>query len=295
MEVEKEKIINKESIFCEKCRSMLLFNLYIDNKTIYIKINCKCYKNKVFVFDDYLQSLHNKKSQEPFCDINIEHSNNPSIYFCKECNKIYCNLCMNNHSFFLPLHKISEINLPYDKEKRGEYYCKVCEIYYTKKENDIHFLHNVINLQCIDKKVIELSNNIEISKIFLNTTTKQIKDNLIENLQSEISNIEKNYDKCVERNNDILSLLKVLVASYNTYHNKDIHLFENISNHNQFNYTISCSSSKQISEQIKEMNTYFNTFNIIDIPIKNSTLINEDVIKYNISGFPNQTDTSLLF
>ena len=63
MEVEKEKIINKESIFCEKCRSMLLFNLYIDNKTIYIKINCKCYKNKVFVFDDYLQSLHNKKSQ----------------------------------------------------------------------------------------------------------------------------------------------------------------------------------------------------------------------------------------
>ena len=115
MEVEKEKIINKERIFCEKCRSMLLFNLYIDNKTIYIKINCKCYKNKVFVFDDYLQSLHNKKSQEPFCDINIEHSNNPSIYFCKECNKHYCNLCMNNHSFFLPLHKISEINinLPY--------------------------------------------------------------------------------------------------------------------------------------------------------------------------------------
>lgn len=142
--------------------------------------------------------------------------------------------------------------------------------------------------------MIELSNNIELSKIFLNTTTKQIKDNLIENLQSEISNIEKNYDKCVERNNDILSLLKVLVASYNTYHNKDIHLFENISNHNQFNYTISCSSSKQISEQIKEMNTYFNTFNIIDIPIKNSTLINEDVIKYNISGFPNQTDTSFI-
>ena len=42
------------------------------------------------------------------------------------------------------------------------------------------------------------------------------------------------------------------------------------------------------------MNTYFNTFNIIDIPIKNSTLINEDVIKYNISGFPNQTDTSFI-
>lgn len=94
MEVEKEKIINKESIFCEKCRSMLLFNLYIDNKTIY------------------------------------------SIYFCKECNKHYCNLCMNNHSFFLPLHKISEINinLPYDKEKRKNTIAKFVKYTIQKKK-----------------------------------------------------------------------------------------------------------------------------------------------------------------
>ena len=296
MKDEKETIINKEIIFCDKCRSMHLFNLYIDNKTIYIKLTCKCYKNKVILFDDYLKSLQNKELIEPYCDINIEHNNTTSIYFCKECNKHYCTLCMNNHSFFLPFHTISEINTnpPYDKENSGEYYCKDCAIYYTNKENDSHFLHNVISLQCIDKKVIELSNNIELSKFHLNKTIKQVKDNLIENLQSEISNIEKNYDNCIKRNNKMLSLLKVLVDTYYCYHNKDINLFENIINHEQFNYTISLTSSMQISEQIKEMNTFLDSYTIIDIPIKNSILINDDVIKYNISGFSNQTETSFL-
>ena len=237
MENENIPIINKDSIYCQKCKTMRVFNLFNDNNRLYINYKCKCFHKKVLPFSDYINSLQTDKPKQ---------------------------------TFFI-------------KHNKKNYYCKDCKTYYDNNDKDnSHYLHKVIDLSDIKSEVIKFSRNLELSKNYLYDVIRKIKDKLIKCLQNEIATIQQNYDKCVIRNNNLISLLKCLVDNfYSNINTKDYNLLVNINNNNDFNFHMSYSSNKQISEQINEMNSFLDNYTIIKIPYKNSSLTTENVIKAN--------------
>ena len=57
MEDENIPIINKDSLYCQKCQTLQVFNLFNDNNKIYINLTCKCFHKKALPFSDYINSL----------------------------------------------------------------------------------------------------------------------------------------------------------------------------------------------------------------------------------------------
>ena len=237
MEDENIPIINKDSLYCQKCQTLQVFNLFNDNNKIYINLTCKCFHKKALPFSDYINSLQTEKPKQP---IHI-------------------------------------------KQNKKQFYCKDCKTYYDNNDKDnSHYLHNVLDLSDMKPEVIKFSSNLELSKNYLYNVIRKVKDKLINRLQNEISIIQQNYDKCVKRNNNLISLLKCIVDNfYSNINTKDYNLLVNINNNNHFNFHMSYSSNKQISEQINEMNSFLDNYTIIKIPYKNCCLITENVIKTN--------------
>ena len=89
-----------------------------------------------------------------------------------------------------------------------------------------------INDTALPEEIKEILSNLQTSKNHLNSYFNELKSNYIEFALSTIKEVESAYQSSYNRNNDILSLLSILIDNYKEdstlYHNITNHIFMNV-------------------------------------------------------------------
>ena len=111
-----------------------------------------------------------------------------------------------------------------------------------------------INDTALPEEIKEILSYLQTSKNHLNSYFNELKSNYIEFALSTIKEVESAYQSSYNRNNDILSLLSILIDNYK----EDSTLYHNITNHSKFDIH-ECPSEMEF-EKIVE---YYNSYNII--------------------------------
>ena len=160
--------------FCPNC--LEIPSLRINEQSPYlIKINCVCGYNESIEIKDYLQYLTSKKNLI-FQNTSIKckkHQNIDYKFFCKECKKNVCQLCVDKFCF---AHSLVNLDNIYENEA-------------------------ILNVK---KKMKEVTN-------YLNGYYYDLKEKYINELQKQINNIEKAYQDSLNPVKNIISLLELLL------------------------------------------------------------------------------------
>ena len=112
-----------------------------------------------------------------------------------------------------------------------------CKCGYTNTHPIHEYLRSFQTIQSINdtalpEEIKEILSNLQTSKNHLNSYFNELKSNYIEFALSTIKEVESAYQSSYNRNNDILSLLSILIDNYKEdstlYHNITNHIFMNV-------------------------------------------------------------------
>ena len=215
----------------KECNGILDIEINEENSSI----NSTCeknenHKNKNIYYKTferfYLKEMKIKKCSK--CNVNLEKD---IIYECKDCNKLYCALCIiyDEHIKKIKNKDLLSINNKCKNHKKDiTLYCNNCKehicIYCTENNIDNKYEHDITNLYEIKPSKKELNEiKEEINKI-KNIIEEYIL--LLDNWKIRINNKIDNYKQNLK---DKISLLEKMYYNYNIYYN-------NYTYYNNFNY-----------------------------------------------------------
>lgn len=162
----------------------------LQNGEYYVNIKCDCSFNSTILLTTYLKHLSTKKLQE-LNNKCINHRNKECEYYCGECKKELCSECYLEHK---------------------KHWCSPIP----------EFLLN----QTIQK----INENINRANNHLMVYNKQLKNNLINEMNLEIRNLEFAYKKNLTNNCIVLHFINLLKINYTDYlktYNSAMNLYNN--------------------------------------------------------------------
>ena len=220
---------------CPLCKTYSLFR-FIPEAPNKVEITCRNHMNTSYFLDEYMESIANIEAEDNILKCEI-HSGKPYRYFCFDCNKHYCTTCKSELSSHEKCNKVR-----------------------------LNRLNNRIDIE-------DIQSDIEAGYEHIEEYYLELKKEAINLIRQQIHNIQKAYDKAVNRNKTILSLVKDLIELYsNDYLN--YYSIANIIN----NSTINLSEKlKEEEKTISGINTFFDKICIL----KQSVFKESNLLKYN--------------
>ena len=260
---------NNLFLICPYCIEKIpIFELFIQNSLINIKLSCQCLEKKkikkILLLKDFLQNLKQINKQIKKCTYNKD--NNDAINYCLNCEKWLCEKCNinhNNNNYSECIKKqnydnslIQNCDIHRTRKNILNYYCKNCKKFLCLQcsyEHDVKNKkeHNIIRwIDYLDELKFEKKKNIFQKRINM----EEIKNN------NETKNIELLIKINKENNKNIFELIEIL--------------FKNIDD----------------IEKIKNKKIIINIINNTKFKIKNYEE-NESLIKYYNTNYININQT----
>ena len=186
--------------------------------------------------------------------IECEKHNTDANYFCRQCLSSFCNICRQNDKSHMN-HEVVDIIEKYgdnceerkcDIDKEDHYYCKSCDInrFFTYHKKREHLLqkadHIIIDLLEQPRNMIKILNdNLKRTKDKINKYNKQIKKDLIKQLEEEIKKINSAYKKNREINKNVVKLVNNIIGTYKIFAKQgkfNFQLFNNVIYNTRVNF-----------------------------------------------------------
>ena len=259
---------------CKKCGEIPL--LYFSN----FDFNIICLKHKILNIP--IEEFYNFIILDYQCWVCRKLSSNKNVLYCNECDKIFCNNCINKHkqnkneSHLITNNIIEKNTMCKLHNKKYSKFCIQCKLNLCELcENSYnHYTEIFTDIYPLDEEI----------KGFKDLAIKILKDNLEE--QDIISCYEGNDDELINNNqeNECIKLKLLFIESFST----------NISNYNyinNINNIIRCTflkdlNIKNVKNDIKYINYKESKYDIDNI--ENKILI-KSISKYNTGDFNSQT------
>ena len=207
-------------IYCRKCFTIPLLRIILEIETK-IKIMCLC-GIKIVLLADYIKELQIR--QEPiFCQELLSHNKNKAEEYCINCHRYLCVFCLERHK----------------KEKNNHIYFPnriLTHIITTENElnhwNYFWFCYECFSLVCLECEQKHISHyRIKAFSGYVTAPFKIIKNfnyindcydeylnaiylNAVKKFKNSSSVIYKAYQKCYNRNIDIIEMILILINNY---------------------------------------------------------------------------------
>lgn len=260
-------------ITCPECYKTPKIDVYTKDKTKCV-IKCNCGRENLALIKDIVNSKSeytNPNSSIPKCSRKKRHGSSiPNAEkFCDKCGYYFCKNCSEIHEMdhedddephILKSTNGIQISTCNYHKNIIERFCKTCQSELCSKctgheKHDIVFIYDIIN----NKKLEEIEHKIDKAKKVVNDIYKEIKDNTIKKitteintkisrlkleiqeneyyLQNSIKTINSLYDTNVQINNDLIDFVEVLLNNYKkSSHN--FHTSFNLINNTNFNFVV---------------------------------------------------------
>ena len=241
--------IKYKIITCEECYNIPKIIILSKDK---IQIECsKCNKSKIeniSYFNKYIEPKSDNFPELPKCSYNINHETQ-SIYYCLQCTKYLCPICVENHKISFD----GKSHILVDQRMDNQYYCN--------KKGHEEFIYNGYCLECqkylcsqckCEHKNIyyfeDLNNKQEIKEIIkkvkeceqiIEKEEEKVKG-FIKELVNKIQTIKKMFEEYKNRNMKVISFYKILIDNYEKIN--PIRNY-NINNNITSNYDLDLSNS----------------------------------------------------
>ena len=211
-------------------------------------------------YDDIIyksELISQNEEENNLKNICITH-NKKLAYFCVQCNKKYCQKCLNILNDSAKIHKDHTI-LPIDKIKNNKKMIETLEEYNKLEETNTK-LNDLINLCNLKKRELEIEKNNSIGQL------DSIKEEIKAYLDYKLININSNYDKLKGKVHEINSAIDTTpialmnIVKSNDYGQGD-KIYEHIVNLNKINFEDSLLNLKY-----NKQNLFLENF--ISIPIE---------------------------
>lgn len=254
-------------IYCRKCFTIPLLSIIIEIETK-IKVTCLC-GIRIILLADYINEL--QINQEPiFCEELLSHNKNKAEEYCINCHRYLCVFCLERH-------KAEKVNHIYFPNRI------LTHIITTEKEmnhwNYLWFCYECFSLVCLecDRKHIshyrikafsgyvndplKIIDNFNYINDCYDEYLKAIYRNAVIKFKDSSLVIYKSYQKCYNRNIDIIEMILILLKNYEIISRQGfcyqawVNLFVNAN--------ILTEHSSVITSYVDNIIHYFDNFNII--------------------------------
>ena len=275
------KLKTKLTIRCLKCKSEdILFNFCSEKSRYKIMINClTCNEKSDYSLNNYIDSLKNLYQNKKIYTCQKKgnvHNNKTADFFCKTCNKLFCEECVNVHNTLIDDHSIISSNednsnkINYICEYHSKpfiYYCDSCKCHLCENCKINEHLKNMHKMEKLTEEYLKFnkSNLLEsfcIINNFLNADLLEYKNKFIKILQDLISITNSIYNDYVLENKNILSLVNIYLEYFpeNKYKKNNL---DNINNLNEFLNLykidfIDIINNQKIKELYQNINKFIN-------------------------------------
>ena len=206
---------------CPKCtNNMPTFE--INNTQLFLK--CSCGFISTYSLHSYLQ-LYRLASVPHNYNFKCKLHNNLYQYYCENCHFHLCGECLEEYKE--DGHHLIKLNDEYfyfmiNKGKEHlDYYCfEIKDKLITKLINKIEHVNDIYNKTVeLDKNILsfikgcfnELINDSETKKLDIYNYLFLVNNKEINSIIRDINEIESAYERCYQRNNDIIILLSELI------------------------------------------------------------------------------------
>ena len=200
---------------CNQCNKIPLIEIIEKKDKYFIKYNCENGHKDEINLEDFLNNNKNSINKIDCFECKKKQENNFFKYFyCITCKQVLCNNCIFNHTEkyhqFIPLSRYDSTCLEHNQSFHD--YCKNCNknicllcLYNHKNHNIISLFDQIINDDYLDKIK---NKEKDILKI------KNIKNEIIEELQKQIKLIEEIYLKYEKNMNLLNNLINNIMNTY---------------------------------------------------------------------------------
>ena len=262
--------MNDQNFRCDICLKNKEIKFIPELNDMYCLTNCFCTKDKIEKRNNLIESIKknriNKKISEIKCVKCNQNFNNPSeVYINLSYKEFYCIKCKTGKVINLNL---ININCVIHNDMRNEYYCKTC-----RKEicNDCYINcnskgHYIISFEkdYQNVKIEQYISDFEKQSSLLLQFNENLKNNFVKDYQNKIRNVMEYYEKNKKINDNIISMIKIMINNYRySYKNNTLNypVISNIinnclySNRPKLNITLKTD---------REILNYFNEYFIIN-------------------------------
>ena len=256
--------MNDQNFRCDKCLTNKEIRLIPELNNIYCLTNCFCSKDKKEKPNNLIESIKtnfiNKKKSEIKCVKCNQNFNNSSEVYINLYNKvIYCEKCKKENVINLNL---INTNCIIHKDMKNIYYCKTCrkescQICYGDCNLKGHYIIS-FDKDYQNDKIEKYITDFEKQSSIIIQFNENVKNNFLKDYQNKIKNVMEYYEKNKKINEDIMSIIKIMILNYrNSYKNNTLNypVISNIINN--------CLYSNRLKTNInfkteKEILNYFN-------------------------------------
>ena len=265
--------MNDQNFRCDKCLKNKEIKFFPEINNMFCLTNCFCSKDKKEKPNNLIESIKtnftNKKISEIKCvKCNQNFSNSLEVYINLNNKVIYCEKCKKDNVINLNL---INTNCVIHCDMKNIYYCKICrnekcnicyEDCYLKGHYIISFEKEYQN-----EKIEKYISDFEKQSSIIIKFNESIKNNCLKDYQNKIKNVMEYYEKNKKVNEDIMSIIKIMIINYrNSYKNNTLNypVISNIINNclysNRLKSNITLKTYKEIINYFTD-NFIINKFN----------------------------------